>query len=145
MNTTRRLFFPRRVDDMCTHIPTLTYTHTSHTSYIICLHTQMHTEEAKDKRRKMEDGSVRVNRKKQAHALTSILLTFVPSLLCSKLGHQFMTLKRQVYTRPTTPPLTLTTTTTIIKTIITTMTIIIIIRAIIIPTILCSSLVACNL
>ena len=50
----------------------------------------------KDGRRKTEDRNVRVNRKKQAHALTSTLSTFVPSLLCSKLGHQFMTLKVSV-------------------------------------------------
>ena len=42
----------------------------------------------KDGRRKTEDGSVRVNRKKQGRALTSTLSTFVPSLLCSKLGHR---------------------------------------------------------
>ena len=45
-------------------------------------------QKTEDGRRKTEDGSIRVNRKKQAHALTSTLSTFVPLLLCSKLGHK---------------------------------------------------------
>ena len=74
--------------DMCTHIPTLTYTHTHTHTYTFLTYTyaythrridrETYTEEAKDKRRKMEDGSVRVNRKKQATCID-----FDPFDLCS--------------------------------------------------------------